>query len=157
MKRLGSGILDGESKSRPLDFCDDRDDAPMRLLTLMEVISASALPPDPPPSKRARFAERFSGDPRAGVEILSTPESAKTSKVEWKFSFGVNASSWMLNAGLHGRSSSVRPKCLMGELTICWIFLRWFRRLVLGETDGGGFAGFLNLITGVRGGGSMLT
>ena len=28
---------------------------------------------------------------------------------------------------------------------------------MLGDTDGGGFAGFLNLITGVRGGGNMLT
>ena len=116
MKRLGSGNLDGESgKSSPLDFCDDNDGNPNRLFTPIEVISAKALPP----SRRARFTDRFSGEPRAGVETLSTAESAKTSKLAWKLSFGVNVSSCMLNAGLHGKSSSVRPRCLIGELTIC--------------------------------------
>ena len=57
-----------------------------------------------------------------------------------------------LNAGLSGKASSREVISRRGDPTISLTLSRCKRRLVLGETDGGGRVGGFSLMAGVKGG-----
>ena len=104
-------------------------------------------------SSRDLFAGRFSGEPEPAT--VKRPEFV-SAKISNSVLISVNdaASKWgsRLNAGLHGRFSSRAVKPRSGEPTSWRTLSRCMRRLVFGDTEGGGLVGAFSLTAGVRGG-----
>jgi len=104
-------------------------------------------------SSRDLFVGRFSGELVPGTFKRPELVSAKISNsVLISVNDAASTCGSRLNAGLHGRFSSRSVKPRSGEPTSWRTLSRCIRRLVFGDTDGGGLVGAFSLTAGVRGG-----
>lgn len=103
-------------------------------------------------SVRERFTDRFAGDPVPGTDKRPIFVSMKISFSLVNRSDVSSILESSVKAGLHGRFSSRQVRPRSGVPTSWRTLSRCKRKLVFGDTDGGGLIGGFSFTAGVRGG-----